>query len=320
MPVSIANVQNLLDFAAFRGIEIAARQPHLPKGEGIERQEPDALVPDEYYFELLSQIAAQDDDPHWGLRFGTFLNLQALGLIAELSLHSDSLMQVLALLKDYLRAQFSVLAIQADQDTEYLRLMVCPAPAAGKLRTPLAEMALSFMYREVEAMLDGQAPIMVKTPRRSVSAFQKALGTEVWAGDQEYEFLLPISVFDWKLNRHRLKMVDILLPQFLALLHKPQGQYGTFTLKVRQIILQMSTPFLPSADQVIAQFPMSARTFQRHLRQEGSSFRKLTNQIKKELYHYLSIDEKLSFNETASLLGYADASALAHAKAHWSSP
>ena len=97
---------------------------------------------------------------------------------------------------------------------------------------------------------------------------------------------------------------------------KPAG-YGKFSRQVRGMILNMCKPELPTFEQVAQQFPISQRSFQRKLRQEGLSFRRIADDIKKELSFYLSEGNQLKTLEIAYLLGYSEASAYLHAVKRW---
>jgi AraC-like DNA-binding protein len=64
-------------------------------------------------------------------------------------------------------------------------------------------------------------------------------------------------------------------------------------------------------------FPLSSRTFQRKLSEESLSFRRITDDIKKELSIYLAKGNKMKTQDTASILGYSEASSYLHAAKKW---
>lgn len=79
----------------------------------------------------------------------------------------------------------------------------------------------------------------------------------------------------------------------------------------------MCCPELPNFEQVAKQFPLSNRTIQRKLTDEGTSFRKITNSIKKELSKYLVKGKFLKTQDISLMLGYLEPSAYLHAVNKW---
>ncbi len=79
----------------------------------------------------------------------------------------------------------------------------------------------------------------------------------------------------------------------------------------------MCNPEIPNLNQVQKQFACSERTFQRRLTAEGTSFRKIVNEIKEELSDYLSNERHLKTKDIAYILGYSESSAYLHALKGW---
>ena len=68
---------------------------------------------------------------------------------------------------------------------------------------------------------------------------------------------------------------------------------------------------------VVRQFYISKRTFQRKLLSEGTSYRKIVNEIKKDLSIFLQKGKPIKTKELAYLLGYSESSAYLHALNKW---
>lgn len=81
--------------------------------------------------------------------------------------------------------------------------------------------------------------------------------------------------------------------------------------------LNMCKPEIPTFVEVSKQFPLSVRTIQRKLTTEGFSFRKISDDIKRELSTYLSIGKQMKTQDIAYLLGYSESSAYLHAVNRW---
>ena len=81
--------------------------------------------------------------------------------------------------------------------------------------------------------------------------------------------------------------------------------------------LNLCEPNLPAIEQIAAQFCMSTRTLQRRLKNEGTSYRTISNELKKELYVYLKKAKHLKTIDKSYILGYASSSAFLHALKSW---
>jgi AraC-like DNA-binding protein len=101
------------------------------------------------------------------------------------------------------------------------------------------------------------------------------------------------------------------------MLDKERYNNRPFSNMVRKMVLQMCKPEPPSFEEVVVHFPVSDRTFQRKLKDEGLSFRKITNEVKSELSTYLSMGNKMKTQEIAHILGYSEPSAYLHAVKRW---
>jgi AraC-like DNA-binding protein len=62
---------------------------------------------------------------------------------------------------------------------------------------------------------------------------------------------------------------------------------------------------------------LSTRTLQRRLTEQGITFQQLLDQARRELAHHYLLHSSRELNETAYLLGYADANSFFRAFHHW---
>jgi AraC-like DNA-binding protein len=68
---------------------------------------------------------------------------------------------------------------------------------------------------------------------------------------------------------------------------------------------------------VAQQLGMSARSFTRHLAQEGTSFSEILDQLRNRLARRYLEDERISLQQIAWLLGYSEIGAFNHAFKRW---
>ena len=131
-----------------------------------------------------------------------------------------------------------------------------------------------------------------------------------------YALSFKKEIVNQSLNKKTLLTIGELLPAFLHLLEKARGA-KTFSYQVKNMILSMSNPHLPDFAQVASEFTMSSRSFQRKLTNEGYSFRRISDDIKRDLSKYLKKSKTLKTQDIAYLLGYSEPSAYLHAAKKW---
>ncbi|WP_109509672.1 AraC family transcriptional regulator [Nocardioides speluncae] len=90
----------------------------------------------------------------------------------------------------------------------------------------------------------------------------------------------------------------------------------TITDQVRDR-LRSSTDHIPSIDQVAGSLLTTVRTLRRRLDAEGTSFRALADDVRHTIAIDLLTTHRLTVQQIATRLGYADASAFSHAFKRW---
>lgn len=303
-------LQLLLDFAAYRFISADGLYGLLPDPE-IDLCAEDSIISFSTYQRIIQEVLEADASADLGIRYGTYLNLQALGLIHRISLEVSSIEQAILMLREYLGVYFPFLQIRSKRTEGEIQLELNAAIAEEKLRRFMLDSTFCFFYRELKAM--GVEEMQLQVPDSDTSAFQRALGQLVESG--AYSISFDAAVVNQSINQGSMQLIDVLLPQYLLLLDREKE--ANFPAMVKRMLLQMSTPLLPSLSQVSTQFAMSDRNFQRKLRQHGHSFRSLTNEVKQQLAQYLQEGGKMKVKDIAYALGYSEPSAYLHALKNW---
>ncbi len=89
------------------------------------------------------------------------------------------------------------------------------------------------------------------------------------------------------------------------------------SLKVREILAGELGKGEPSVEVVAKKLALTARTLQRRLRDERTTFQSVVDGLRADLAARYLRDPTLGISEVAFLLGYADASAFARAHKRW---
>lgn len=105
---------------------------------------------------------------------------------------------------------------------------------------------------------------------------------------------------------------DEVLARFLA--RQEQARVAT---RVQQALLEALPDGAPSKGAIARKLGMSARNLQRHLADEGTSFKDVLNDARADLARTYVAEQRLSVTEVAFVLGFADTSAFSRAFKRW---
>jgi AraC-like DNA-binding protein len=314
MNIAAPLLNHLIDFAFYRGMNRQDLKNLLLEPE-TDLCLVGNFVTAEEYLNVLQKIIKTQSDPNLGLSYGFYLNLNALGLIHTISLSTTSIEQALKMLTDFLKTNFPLVQIEQVQTKEKLHFELKSNIEDFEVSKQLLDSTFCFIFRELSMMINVEN-IVLTLPYEDRSdyllLFKKGIQKEAF-----HTFSVDLKIVNGTINQKNFKDLEILLPQFLKMLSSGEKKDQNFTLKTRNMILNMCSPELPTLEQVSKQFAMSQRTFQRKLTQEGRSFRSITNGIKKELAAYLREGNKMKTQDIALILGYSETSAYLHAAKSW---
>lgn len=304
--------QLLLDFAAYRYIPISRLKGALANPD-VDLCAIDCTLPIAEYQQLVHALTAVGKESPLGLSYGVFLNLKALGLIYEISLETTSIQQAFQLLEDYLRVHFPVVYLDKEEMGPKLQVHLRSHLTDPVFKAFVLDSTFCFIYRELSIMMKPEL-IQLGLPYEDRSHFETQLRQNIERSDAHcFSFTIPTA--NDKINQRQLQVVDVLLPKYMLLLEKREAD--SFPTMVKKMMLNMSTPALPTLSQVSAQFAMSDRSFQRKLQANGQSFRTIANELKRSLALYLQKGGKMKIKDIAYILGYSEPSAFLHAAKKW---
>lgn len=283
---------------------------------------PGARIPAEQFNALWHAVVLESHDPNFGLHFGTALRAPPDGSIlfsVMMSCRSlgdamDKLARYHGLVTDFVR----------------LRLSRKEAVASYVLETVMPEVALDRQY--VEAVFAGQVLTMRHLTANQVQVIGVRFSHPHPQNTSEHEriFRCPLA-FDQPRNEFMVKEEDLDLPTFLAnpiLLERLEGLAQEMLAQVdskaiwsdqvgRLIGKTLLSGGKPSLNTVAYELAISARHLQNKLRDEGTTYRELLEQLRKETALRHLQDPEASLCEIALLLGFSDQSAFTHAFKRW---
>lgn len=152
--------------------------------------------------------------------------------------------------------------------------------------------------------------------RRLVAEYQKIIPTPILFDQPSSCFIFSMADLDTPL----LSYDATLLPVFQTLLQQKLESLSTrdtIRNQVKTILLSDFKGQLVHIDIVASKLHLTARTLQRKLADEGTSYRQLSTELRKDLANTLLRSNKTKKSEIGFLLGYADLSTFSKALKNW---
>lgn len=308
-------IANLFEYASYRGVSEEMLRNCLNEKDIDVCNEKNTVTEIEY-LKVFEALLKATGDNNFGIRFGCYLNIKALGFIVKLSLNSSSIEQAVFILQKYLQHAFPLVSLESEKTKGKYVLNLSTIIEDIELGHQVLDFVYCFIYRELKLMLSNDFIPVLEVPKQNTTEFANFLEAKLKKGIR-YSFTYEDAVLNAEINKKALREVEFLLPKFLQMLDEKKAGYKTFSRQIRNMVLNMCKPDLPTFKQVAAQFPLSYRTIQRKLTNEGVSYRKITNEIKNELSSYLSKGHKMKSQDIAHLLGYSETSSYLHAVRKW---
>jgi len=265
------------------------------------------------YLELYKDLLIKTKDEYFGLHFGFFLNLKALGSVYDISLTTTNIGQTIRLWSDYSDNNFPLVSFHSYVKENRFYLKLNSEIEDLTIRNQVLDTIFTFVFRELKLIIKNEY-ITIHLPYESSEIYSNWFDTKIKSSNQ-HSFSFEKSILDCEINTTSKKMIELLLPKFLIMLKSEV--YQNEKLSVRKMILNMCNPELPTLEQVANQFSMTERTLQRKLKVENTTYRKITNEIKEELTYYLKKGKNLRTKDIAFMLGYTCSSSFLHANQNW---
>jgi len=129
-------------------------------------------------------------------------------------------------------------------------------------------------------------------------------------------WVLPERVMELPITSGDSHLLHILEAHADDLLSERRAAAGLRGLVENQLLSMLPSGRVQTAA-VAQQLGMSARSFKRHLAQEGTSFSEILDRVRNRLARRYLEDERISLQQIAWLLGYSEIGAFNHAFKRW---
>lgn len=308
----------MINFAVRQGVD---RETCL-LGTGIveeDLQAADGLITRAQEMRLIENlILALPDTPALGFRIGLQYSVSTFGIWGFALRTSRTLRDATALALRYLPLSTAYCKMQTFVEGDDFGVAFDPDDIPRHLRQFLLERDLATglnLFKELSlAGFDVQAIELKGEPLPYASCFEELSGVRLTFNRPRNALVIlredadrPLPTFD----PHLVQVLDHQCRQQLE-----RRQTGGFAGQVRQQLLG-PLGLVASLDEVARSLAMSRRSLRRKLDQEGTSFRKLLEEERRQLALQLLENSAMKLDELAIHLGYTDTASFTRAFRRW---
>lgn len=282
------------------------------------------VIDDEVYNKVIEKAVELTKDPFFGLHAGENLNLAAAGLIAQITQSCETVKQALEYCCEFANLGCSALPMKLIEQNDCYKITLKPN-ALWEKQSPIAlqhttEGVLAFTIKEFQSLTRMKhSPIAIYLPwecKGDKDEYSRILDCPVFFNKSEIALLLRKEDVEDSVLSSDYDLLRILVSHAEQKSAKIKQQKG-FASIVKQSVLKLVKPEFPSIEMVAAHLNISLRTMQRRLKEEGLTYKELTNDLRKEFaITYLDRDD-LSISDIAYLLSYSELSTFTRSFKRW---
>ena len=285
-------------------------------------EDPRASVPHDAMCAIWSRLTDDHRDPAFGVRFASRLEMGALGVIGYLAASSATASDAVQRTVAYHRLLKTASEVSLLVDDGFVRVIELPPAGARRWPRHLAEAILAG-YASVTGRLTGtvvhphRVSVQPRDPGSAArAAAEHALGCGIRFGAAVNEIVLPCDALQAKVltsDPDLSALLEQLADRMLAELPEPDVVLAA----VRKAVAEALPSGGVSLRLVAGRLGYGERTLQRRLRERGVTWQDLVSQIRQGAAQRLLADSRLSIEDVAMLLGFADPTGLRRAYRRW---
>jgi len=313
-------VYALVHYASTLGIELseACKAANIPFPI---KMEVDVRISVGRFYALWTEVIKQAADPDFGLHFAALTRKQpSRDILTAVMFNCPTVGTAMEKLARYHDLATDLIKIRI-QDQEETVHYAWETPFEGMLDRHISEAVLAWLFFTLQELTNQSTPIQQVHFRHpepaSINEHQKIFNCQIAFEQTRDEIIIAQEVLDFLLplaNPQLIQHLETILQEQLDQLYPSNTWAEAVSQTINQLLLKGEQPKL--AD-VAREFSLSSRQLQNKLSAEGTSYRKLLEQIRKKMALRYLQEPDVNLYDIAFLLGFSDQSAFNHAFKRW---
>jgi AraC-like DNA-binding protein len=309
MKILATHLKKFMDYAELRGISYRALIQSM-KNPPKNFNDPHAKADLSDYYNLIEYIATALGEDLVGVRVGSQLNLNTLGVIYKISLKAATNEEVIFYCHSYLKKTLPSLKIELSTSGRAVMTGLSIKSGSDHVDRIILETLLTIMAREIKIISGEHTNVQLFSP------YYHAGYPMGWKKGESFSIKFNRIILKAALRDVSGWGLDVLIPEYLTLIEQMKSDYS-FAGKVKIAALNLARPTLPDLKTLAGVFNLDDRTFQRRLNPESTTYRQIIDELKQEISDLLLRHDRFSISDISSALGYSEPSAFIRSFRKW---
>ncbi|SHM84545.1 AraC-type DNA-binding protein [Chitinophaga jiangningensis] len=256
-------------------------------------------------------------DKLFGLHFGESLRTTALGIVGSIIQSSATVGEALTHAAALVHVITGQCRMEIVQGKGTFKVILTQTTREGI--NPLMEVFMVIVIHELDGLLLTKiTPKAVALPYKVTDPveYARVFRCAPVKSNGEYSITLSAQYWEEPILTANYQLQEILLQQ-TSHLPKPDNKTQLLGARIHNYLLANSYLGLASLNDIASNFNMSARTLQRQLKNEGSSYQHIADTVKRSLAEHYIASGNFALKDISWMLGYNELSAFSRAFKKW---
>ncbi|WP_286150220.1 AraC family transcriptional regulator [Mycobacterium sp. ST-F2] len=281
---------------------------------------PDAEVTAQQELKAIANIVASlGDRPGLGLQAAARYPVTAFGVWGFAILTSPTVGEAIDVAVRFVQLSYAFCTFEARRHGDDLSIVIDARAVPASIRRFVLERDAAAIPNLCREVLGAEPPpsriaFALPDPGSAVSFYEEMFGAAPEFGDAETSVTLTADLLNVPLPQASSHTAKLAEQQCRLLLEQREARTGRAGLVRDLLLADPANP--PSLAQVADRLSCSTRTLRRQLEAEGTSFRKLLDEVRHHLGTEL-LQSGMTVEQVSNRLGYTDVSNFSHAFHRW---
>jgi AraC-like DNA-binding protein len=281
---------------------------------------PDAEVTAQQELKAITNIvAALGDRPGLGLQVAARYPVTAFGVWGFAILTSPTVAEAIDVAVRFVQLSYAFCTFEARHHGADLSIVIDARAIPAPVRRFILERDVAAIPNLCREILSAEPPpsrvcFSLPDPGPAVTLYEEMFGSTPEFGDAETSVTLTADLLNVPLPQASSHTAKLAEQQCRLLLEQREARTGRAGLVRDLLLADPANP--PSLAQMAARLSCSTRTLRRQLEAEGTSFRKLLDEVRHHLGTEL-LQSGMTVEQVSNRLGYTDVSNFSHAFHRW---
>jgi AraC-like DNA-binding protein len=276
------------------------------------------LATTEELFALYRGLGAASRDPAIALKLGTEHRIERYDPIAIAAVSSRSFrdaLQRLARFKQLSCPEELRVTERGDEARVEFRYLLAEETEPQMLVDIAFSWVVGIARRGTDGLVDPKR-LELRAANGDREMYEAHFGCPARFGARHNAIVFARADLDRPFLTHNADLLAAVAPQLEAELKQARAARAIGG-QVKAVLKPLLAGRRPAIDDVAKELGLSARTLQRRLAEDGTTFQELLQEARRELARHYLLHSALELNETAYLLGYEDAHSFFRAFQQW---